>query len=94
MRVNGDKYRKRNRQFVWDFLKINPCKECGEDNPRVLDFHHLDPTTKHRNIAVMKAGRWGTEAIQKEIDKCIVLCSNCHRKETSEQFNHHSTVNK
>lgn len=94
MRVNGDKYRKRNRQYVWDFLKINPCKECGEDNPRVLDFHHIKPEDKYRAISVMQAGRWGVEAIQKEIDKCVVLCSNCHRLETAEQMNYHRTVEK
>ena len=55
------------------------CSECGENHPAVLDFHHVDPTTKDGGIARMM---WEQtpEKVKAEIDKCIVLCSNCHRK--------------
>ena len=42
-----------------------------------MDFHHIDPSTKEFNIS------GGTKAISKlkqEVDKCILVCSNCHRE--------------
>jgi hypothetical protein len=55
------------------------CVQCGEDHPAVLDFHHVDPTTKDGGVGRMM---WEQtpERVKAEMDKCIVLCSNCHRK--------------
>lgn len=52
------------------------CCICGETNPVVLDFHHIDPTKKSFNIAT---ARVYNEQVQSEIDKCVVICSNHHR---------------
>jgi CRISPR/Cas system-associated protein Cas10 (large subunit of type III CRISPR-Cas system) len=52
------------------------CAHCGENHPAVLDFHHLDPNTKDDHIASI----WSRKRIIEEAKKCIVLCSNCHRK--------------
>lgn len=54
------------------------CAVCGESRWWVLDFHHRDPTTKEGNISVMKR-RGSRKALLEEIEKCDVLCSNCHR---------------
>ena len=56
------------------------CQCCGYDEPLgVLDFHHLDPTTKEFGISARGMTRsW--EKIQKELDKCILVCANCHRE--------------
>lgn len=43
---------------------------------RSLDFHHKDPNTKEFSIG--KEGCIGWEKVKKEIDKCILVCSNCH----------------
>lgn len=51
------------------------CTRCGLSHPAVLDFHHTDPKTKEANIALLRSRK----AIAKEAEKCIVLCSNCHR---------------
>lgn len=56
------------------------CSVCGENHPAVLDFHHLDPEQKDIEVANALNRGWSKFKIQKEIDKCIVLCSNCHRK--------------
>ncbi len=54
------------------------CRSCGYNaHPAALEFNHLDPKTKLGNIAE-KLASWSWEKIQKEIDKCEVLCSNCH----------------
>lgn len=54
------------------------CKVCGETEPVCLEFHHLDPATKDLAISQMMSYTW--ERIQEEIQKCVCLCSNCHRK--------------
>jgi len=54
------------------------CYSCGFDKyPSALDFHHLDPTKKDFNISGNHSRKW--EVIQEELDKCVMLCSNCHR---------------
>ena len=51
------------------------CAKCGEKRYWVLDYHHLDPVVKERMV-----GNSGSlTSLKKEIEKCVVLCSNCHR---------------
>lgn len=56
------------------------CRDCGEKHPSTLDFHHLDPSTKKNNIAILKWAGTSKKTLLDEVGKCIVLCSNCHRK--------------
>lgn len=56
------------------------CAKCGEKRGYVLDFHHLDPTEKEETVARMTSNKYSIENIQKEVNKCIVLCANCHRE--------------
>lgn len=55
-----------------------PCAKCGDDRIYVLDFHHINETQKDFTIGQLKKG--SKEILQKEIDKCISLCANCHRE--------------
>jgi len=53
------------------------CSICGlVDNPAVYDFHHRDP--KEKDVGISQAKSWA--AIEKELEKCDLVCSNCHRK--------------
>lgn len=56
-------------------LKLK-CSNCPEDHPAALDFHHLDPSQKEHEPAKITSRK----KLLEEIKKCIVLCSNCHRK--------------
>lgn len=56
------------------------CEQCGESHPGCLDFHHLDPEVKEGNLSEAVANGWGKDRILAEVDKCMVLCANCHRK--------------
>ncbi|WP_277554653.1 homing endonuclease associated repeat-containing protein [Halobaculum limi] len=57
------------------------CERCGEGDPACLDFHHIVPEEKSLGIAKMIAQGYAERNILTEIEKCEVLCSNCHRKE-------------
>lgn len=58
--------------------KDTPCSRCGERFPVVcMDFHHRDPATKFKGVAVMS--RCSLDRVRAEIAKCDVLCANCHR---------------
>lgn len=75
---------KRRKQETYEWLKeyksTLSCETCGEDHPACLDFHHRDPNEKEIPMAKAVASGWGRERILKEIEKCAILCSNCHRK--------------
>lgn len=70
--------RKRNREFLNRYKRICKCRLCGEAEPVALDFHHLDPNEKDFEPSNLKTYSRGT--IKREVRKCVVLCSNCHRK--------------
>lgn len=54
------------------------CEKCGYDKCiRALEFHHLDPLQKDFNISGKMCA---FEKIKKEVDKCILVCSNCHKE--------------
>lgn len=59
-------------------VKSQGCVKCGEKRICSLDFHHIDPTLKTDNINHLRT--CGYETLKKEIDKCVVLCANCHRE--------------
>ena len=63
-----------------EYKKTLKCSRCEENNPVCLDFHHKNPSEKEYVINRM-IRTFGWSRIMKEIKKCEVLCSNCHRKE-------------
>lgn len=87
--TNPDKYKKRTLDRVASLLewlrgiKNNlSCGRCGEEHIATLDFHHKDTKTKIGSIADLICKRRSSKKrILEEIDKCEVICSNCHRKE-------------
>lgn len=54
------------------------CVDCGEDRKisALYDFHHLDSTKKDFSIGKTALK---FESIKSELDKCVLLCANCHR---------------
>lgn len=74
-------------EIVQSFRNERGCEECGEKHPAVLDLHHRDPTSKHPRLKVGSRA-WRTmrvSDIEAELEKCDVLCSNCHRIRESER---------
>lgn len=76
-------YRRRNRRFVFDYLKSHPCVECGEDEVILLEFDHKDGETKTAAVSRLASGSASLEQIKEEIAKCKVLCVVCHRRKTA-----------
>ena len=70
---------RRAREHVLQYLSQNSCSECGEINPAALEFHHRDGNIKKHSIANMVSSGYSLELLQDEINKCDVLCANCHR---------------
>jgi len=61
-------------------LKINGCAVCGYDkHTGSLDFHHVNPKDKKFNIT-NRALQFKDDRIIDELNKCILLCCNCHRE--------------
>lgn len=56
------------------------CAKCGDKRGYVLDYHHIDPSIKEANISRITSNNNHMDTIQQEIDKCVVLCANCHRE--------------
>ena len=77
--------RERAQKFVWNYLKKNPCADCGESDPLVLEFDHLED--KIKNLSYMIRNSWSIETIENEIKKCDVVCPNCHAKRTYKRGN-------
>lgn len=72
--------RKRNREYVNEYLRNNPCVDCGESDIIVLDFDHLQD--KEQNISTAINKPWSLKKLKEEIAKCEIRCANCHRRMT------------
>jgi len=77
---------KENQQKIFDYYYYNPCVDCGETNPIVLEFDHRDNVDKYKEVSKMIQNGNSWIKIKREIDKCDVRCANCHRIRTAKQF--------
>ena len=85
-RRNKIKYKERNtrlkqttQKWFKEYKKGLRSSRCEENHPSCLEFHHK----KDKKMSVCPMALWGysKKKILEEIQKCIVICSNCHRKE-------------
>ncbi len=76
----------RKRIYIYAYKKEKGCVICEEKDPIVLDLHHKVGTEKNKKLkfGIGRQNRtfeylaW--KEIDKELDKCEVLCANCHRR--------------
>jgi len=53
------------------------CIDCNQmPHPGCMQFHHLDPSEKEFSWNKGRLRAW--EAVKRELDKCVLLCANCH----------------
>lgn len=71
----------RNREFIKNYKKDKRCEICGYNKyPRILDFHHRKKEEKNQGVCFLAKSLRNIDTIKKEIDKCMILCPNCHRE--------------
>lgn len=68
------------------YLNDKACEICKESDIRVLEFDHLKPADKQFSISQAYRLGYKWEVVLKEIQKCRILCANCHKKHTARQF--------
>lgn len=73
------------RKQYYEIKKGFKCCNCGNDDFRVLEFDHINRNKKELCISEAMGRGCSLEKIKKEIDKCQVLCANCHRIKTWEE---------
>ncbi len=67
------------REWLKNYKKGLSCSKCGENHIATLEFHH-EKGNKEKSVANMIHDGHSVKMILNEIEKCVVLCSNCHRK--------------
>lgn len=75
-------WREKKQEYVRTYLEAHPCVDCGEADPIVLEFDHRDQSTKLHNVANLITGMGKMAILITEIEKCDVVCANCHRRRT------------
>src|SRR5437016_5813554 len=76
---------KRNIRSTYENLLEHPCVDCGERDPVVLEFDHINGD-KRGNIANLTRSGRSWKKIHAEIEKCEVRCANCHRRATAKRL--------
>ncbi len=71
-------------EFLVEFLLENPCVDCGERDPVVLEFDHRED--KRFDISRGLRDRPWADVLN-EMSKCDVVCANCHGRRSSERGN-------
>lgn len=61
--------------------------DCGETDPIVLEFDHIN-NDKLDNVCALATSAVALERLKNEIEKCEVVCSNCHRRRTAKRGQH------
>ena len=73
----------RKRQKMQDYRDYKAsleCERCGyNEHPDALDFHHVVKHPDNERVNVLIRGGYFNRA-NDEMNKCVVLCSNCHRR--------------
>ena len=66
--------------FLVEFFRTHPCLDCGETDPLVLEFDHVGEKAFSISQGLRDKG-W--QRILDEIQRCEVVCANCHRRRTA-----------
>ncbi len=75
------KYKRARLAFLWEIKLSNPCADCGGNyHPIAMDFDHV---SGKKSFNIGQSGREvGVARLFEEIEKCELVCANCHRLRT------------
>ncbi|MFB6080418.1 MAG: hypothetical protein ABEJ81_05415 [Haloferacaceae archaeon] len=68
------------RAWTYAYKGDRGCQRCGETDPIRLQFHHVTDDTR-MGVGAMIAYSYPADDVLAEVERCIVLCANCHRVE-------------
>jgi intein-encoded DNA endonuclease-like protein len=78
VRCNTERHKERACAYLGEVLRSSACVDCGEDDPLVLEFDHIED--KDTTISEMRRTGYSVSRIKKELEKCQIRCANCHRR--------------
>ncbi len=77
-KMDGSKHKRlRNKIIAKEYKESHPCLICGEKRVSCLVFHHIDGE-KEGTVSSLIDKHVSVLRLKKEIQKCIVVCANCH----------------
>jgi len=83
MRAANKRARQRNHDYIKAIKENATCMDCGVKYPYyVYDFDHREPCDKDDVVSRVAQRGVGIPRLQAELDKCDIVCSNCHRERT------------
>ncbi len=83
---NATRNREASKALILE-AKARPCMDCGNTFPTVcMDFDHRDDEDKVSRVSAMR--HYSLDKLRAEIEKCDVVCSNCHRIRTVSKGQH------
>lgn len=86
--VKNKSYRKK-IDYLNQFKREAGCIDCGyNENAVALDFDHIKG---EKEFSLARAGNYGWKKVLAEIEKCEVVCANCHRIRTQERGQHYTS---
>jgi hypothetical protein len=88
--IRNKRNKQRNVEWYNEYKSNLICSKCGENHPACLEFHHDDPNKKEFNVSELIRTTYSIKRILKEIEKCTIFCSNCHKKY---HYNNHLNMN-
>lgn len=74
-----------NQTNYLEYLRAHPCCDCGNGDIRVLEADHLH--SKYKNVSEMLSGGCSWSTLLTELEKCDIVCANCHRIRTHTRAN-------
>jgi hypothetical protein len=78
---NTNKRRQERKEIIFQYLLSHPCIDCTENDPIVLEFDHISDKSFGIADGLMKP----LKEFNEEINKCEVVCANCHKKRTAKR---------
>jgi hypothetical protein len=79
------------REYLQKLKESTPCLDCNQKYPYyVMDFDHRDRKKKNFNLGYAYEKSW--QKIKDEVDKCDLICANCHRIRTYRNNTAHSSI--
>ena len=80
-KANKEAAKQKSRDYIANYFATHCCADCGESDLVVLAFDHVRGM-KRANVSDMVRDGLGLETIKAEIEKCDVVCYNCHSLRT------------